>query len=270
MLRALGVRIVWTVHELNHHENPHPRWDRFFNRLVARIAHRGITHCHDAARQIADAFSPIDLPMTVLPLPNYLPAYPSPPSRRGARQRLGLADSDFVFLHLGLIRPYKGTLELIQAFKSLDTNARLLVVGSVPDESYGRLLRDEVNGADRITLVDRYITDQELPDYIGAADVAVLPFLKVVNSSSVVLAMTYGLPVVASRMGCVPEALREDGGFMYEPDDPEGLRRALVAALDAGPELRVMGERNRGRAATDSWEDSARRTLEVYRLARGR
>ena len=65
---------------------------------------------------------------------------------------------------------------------------------------------------------------------MNAADVVVLPFAQVLTSSRrLTPALSFGKPVIAPRMGCLPELLTDDLGILYNPGDPQALGRALEA-----------------------------------------
>jgi beta-1,4-mannosyltransferase len=98
--------------------------------------------------------------------------------------------------------------------------------------------------------------------FLRAADAVVLPYRDVLTSGSAILAMTFGLPVVAPRIGCLPEAL--DGcSILYDPDRPPGLRAALDEALRA--DLRALGARAAAVAASLDWGMVGARTAAIYR-----
>jgi glycosyltransferase involved in cell wall biosynthesis len=90
---------------------------------------------------------------------------------------------------------------------------------------------------DRITFVNRYVTDEEAEGYFGGADVIVLPYHRSSQSGPLHIAFAHGKPVVVTSVGGLVEACADyAGAVMVEPRDPvallEGIRRA--AALE-GP-----------------------------------
>jgi glycosyltransferase involved in cell wall biosynthesis len=97
---------------------------------------------------------------------------------------------------------------------------------------------------------------------LNAADVLAFPFRRVLTSSSVMLAMSFGRPVIVPRMGCLPELVGEEAGFLYEPGDVAGLAGAIERA--AGADLPGMGAAAMRRANAYSWRDMAVDTLKVY------
>ena len=76
----------------------------------------------------------------------------------------------------------------------------------------------------------------------------------------------YGLPVVGTRVGGVPDAIRHDlTGFVFEPDDPDGIASSIVRLLTDKKLAAAMGQANRDWAETLTWERFAREQAEVYR-----
>ena len=89
------------------------------------------------------------------------------------------------------------------------------------------------------------------------------PSERILTSSSVVVGLSYGRPVVAPALGCMAEQIGA-AGVVYPPGD-EGLAGALAAIklADRGQ----MSAAARAIAANLSWDDIGRRTAEVYRAA---
>jgi glycosyltransferase involved in cell wall biosynthesis len=89
------------------------------------------------------------------------------------------------------------------------------------------------------------------------------------TSGSVLLAMSFGCPVVTPAMGCIPAVLPDDdGAFLYDQGDEESLRTALRTAHSTPrDELAAMGQRNYDRALGLDWDDIGDDTVDIYRLA---
>jgi glycosyltransferase involved in cell wall biosynthesis len=101
----------------------------------------------------------------------------------------------------------------------------------------------------------RFIPDAEIATYFAAADVVLAPYRIEAQSGVALTAFHFARPVIASRVGGLPEIVRDGvNGYLIPPEDPD----ALAAAVD-----RFFGEADRGameRAAVDtakanSWED---------------
>ena len=267
--RLLGVRIVWTVHDLVHHEATHPRIEKAYRHVAVRLCHRLIVHCDTAEQLIVDAYRLPDRMrdrIRIVPHGNYLPRYPDEVSRKEARDRLDIDPDARVFLFFGHIRPYKNVAELIETFRELDApDARLLVVGNPFDEGIERRVASLADADERVRTVLEFVPDEDVQLYFRAADVVTLPFAfeSALTSGSVILGMTFERAVLAPTCGCTAELLDERGGFPYDPDDSEGLRRELGTALTA--DLTGMGEHNFDAVKPLDWRWIADRTIRVYR-----
>ena len=102
--------------------------------------------------------------------------------------------------------------------------------------------------------------------YVAAADLVVLPYRAISQSGVLLLANTFGRPVLATRIGSFPETI-VDGrtGWLVEPGDAGGLADALSVLLNQPDALAVAGSCARERAGTEySWARIAARTAAVY------
>jgi glycosyltransferase involved in cell wall biosynthesis len=152
---------------------------------------------------------------------------------------------------------------------SLD-GVRLLVVGEFYEgEEAHRATVRELDLADRTTIVADYVPDEEVATYFAAADVVVLPYLRATQSGITQVALGLGVPMIASRVGGLPEAVREgENGLLVPPGDPAALAAAIVRFYrdDLGAALRprIQAASTGGLPAEDEIashvEDFARRS----------
>ena len=269
VLKLLGIKIVWTVHNLKNHENLHLDLDRLCSSTVAKFADVIITHCEAARQEVITMFS-IKNKDKVFSIPhgNYLNSYENKIARSEARQVLGVKDSKVVFLFLGLIRPYKGVIDLIDTFKQLPNDeAQLLIVGKVwhDDPEVTELLNQKISEDGRIKLIPGFVPNEKIQLYMNACDVAVFPYRDVLTSGAVLLAMSFGRACVAPCRGCIGEVLDRDGAFLYELDEKEGLLQAMRSAVQDQSNLLNKGGHNRQLAEQYSWERVAEMTLRAYK-----
>lgn len=138
-------------------------------------------------------------------------------------------------LFFGLIRPYKGVEDLVEAFNALTPeqaeNFTLTVVGETW-ENWTRpaeLIAASPH-ADRITFVNRYVSDVEAGRFFDEADVLVLPYRRGSASGPLQIAMSVGISVVLYEVGGLVEAVRDyEGAVLVPGDDVDALRSALLA-----------------------------------------
>jgi glycosyltransferase involved in cell wall biosynthesis len=266
--RRLGSRIVWTAHDLFRHDRLPDERERAFMRGLVGVSSAVIVHCASAVDALVEALGlAADRErVRVIPHGHYVGRYPDTLSRAAARSRLGLPAGARVVAFVGWVRPYKGVTELLEAFRRVDeATCRLLIAGRAVDAEYEARVRALAAADPRVRLALGFVPDDELQVYLRAADVVVAPFLEIFTSGSVLLAMSFGRAVIAPRRGCVVDTLDEDGGLLYDADDPAGLEAALRAALSA--DLDAMGRHNEASLERFAWPRIAASTLEVYESA---
>ncbi len=264
--RVEGIAFVYTVHNLAHHEGRNARLNRWANRWVFALADAVHVHDEGVAAQVASLYGR-RRGVYVVPHGNYIGAYPASGTREEARLRLGLSPHQKVLLFLGQIRPYKGVEELIAAFRQLQGEEyALLIAGNPQDADYAASIEAAARGDPRIRLRLGYVPDEELHRYLLAADADVLPYREVTTSGAALLAFSFGLPIVAPRIGCFRGLVEGHRGVLYDPGDPRGLADALAraAALDRDAARRET----LAYAESLGWDRLARLHLDAYRKAR--
>ncbi|HEY5051683.1 MAG TPA: glycosyltransferase, partial [Acidothermaceae bacterium] len=105
--------------------------------------------------------------------------------------------------------------------------------------------------------------DGELSSFFAAADVVACPFLDVTTSGSAMLALSFGVPIVAPRIGALAD-LPDDVGFFYEPAEPGGLAAALEHALGSPDDVAKAAHQAHDYAAGMTWARAAEATIAVY------
>ena len=270
-LRAVGVKIVWTAHDLRSHEGKNAGLERVATILIGRMAHAIIAHCEKArAELLKQPLIGREDKVLVVPHGHYIGYYDNNISRARARMVLGLPEDSFTFLLLGWIGAYKGIVELIDAFGRMRSDkAYLVVAGNSPDPKFTDMIQQKVAWQDQIKFIPGFIPENEIQVYMNACDVVVLPYRDILTSGVVLLAMSFSRPCVAVRRGCIDEVLNDSGAFLYEPHSEEGLLRAMECAIDRRDELAGMGRYNQERAHQWGWDQVAQRTLAVYRRVLG-
>ncbi len=267
VLKLLRRRIVWTVHNLKAHEDRNPKLDRLCTAFVAKRADAIIVHCEAARRALVNEFGLKETDkVSVIPHGHYRDVYENKIGRSEARRVLGVDERRLVLLFFGQIRPYKGVLELIDAFAALDHDeVELVMAGKPRDVASAEVIRGRCAGRPRIMYKPGFVADDQVQVYMNACDAVVSPYRDILTSGAVILAMSFGRACIAPRMGCIAETLDDAGAFLYEPEDSDGLANAMKRAIEHKADLQAMGEHNRRLAAPWGWDRIARMTLDVYR-----
>jgi glycosyltransferase involved in cell wall biosynthesis len=182
---------------------------------------------------------------------------PLPPQLQGAEGPVVLA--------FGLIRPYKGLENLIEAFAQLGDEAELWIVGKPRmDVAPLRALAERAPG--RVRFVTRFVEDAEIPAIFRRADLVVLPYLDAEHSGVLYTALAFGKPMVLSAVGGFPEVAAEGAARLVTPGDVAALAAAIGdLSRDEAARAKLAGAAARAATGPFSWDEAARRTLDLYR-----
>jgi glycosyltransferase involved in cell wall biosynthesis len=182
-----------------------------------------------------------------------------------------------VVLYVGRFTEVKRLELLIEAWSEAEDRlhcpASLVIVGGHPGEWEGEHPAETIRrtGADHIYLAG-WQPQEELPGFLAAADVLVLPSVREQFGLVLVEAMACGVPPIAvNRFG--PKEIVEDGrtGWLVEPDDADALTAALVDAVDDPDERRARGEAAHETARERfSWDTVAETLVGILDDAAGR
>jgi glycosyltransferase involved in cell wall biosynthesis len=174
------------------------------------------------------------------------------------------ADDGRTLLCFGVIRPYKGLGDAIEALRLVEGGARLLVAGdpAEPVEPY-RAAADGLDVEWRLG----YLPQAEVERALGEATVALFPYAPELDQSGALLrALGAGVPAIAYDVGGIAEPVRRFGaGRVVAAGDVEALAEAareLLGDRDALEEARAGVRRAR---AELTWDAAAAAHLEVYR-----
>jgi glycosyltransferase involved in cell wall biosynthesis len=279
-LKAMGAlqsHVVITAHNPMPHERDSKsatRYQRYY-----RTAKRLIVHDSGAA----DALSKLHgiSPALVDVIPHGVCSLPPERLREkaAARSEFGLAPQDTVFLFYGAIRPYKGYMELLHAFRACadtDRGTRLLIAGWGTDGAVSEIETElcgwgEARRAQVRCLInpEGFVPENVTDALFAACDCVVLPYREISGSSVLAQAFSYGRPVLASAVGGFLEAVvPEVNGLLVQPDDPKDLVQRLLELAGRRDDMDEWGRRAKDRALSlTSWPEVATRTLKTYARA---
>ena len=185
-----------------------------------------------------------------------------------ARISLGLSPDAWVVLAVGSLIPEKGLSELIQAFVRVGRErpeARLVAIGGGSMRAELEALGQRLGGGGRVVLPG-VVPNQQVADYMRAADLLVHPSHAEGLPNVVLEAMASELPVIATAVGGIPEAVVPgETGLLFEAEDAQALEIHLRTLWeDRGLALR-MGRAGRSRVRErHGWAGNAREHIRIY------
>jgi glycosyltransferase involved in cell wall biosynthesis len=240
------------------------RWYGFLamqGRVARRLRHI-VTVSKSSARDIVADFAVSPDRIEVIPLgvePEVFQHYQDP---RVPGRIVAMASAD---------TPMKGIATLLEAFAKLHTerDVELLLITRPKPGGRTEQLIDRLSIQDSVRFVSG-LSDTELAEVVGSAEIACVPSLYEGFSLPTVEAMACGTPLVVSRAGAIPEVVGEEGlcADLVTPGDVGELAAALEALLDDPDRRHRMGAAGRKRALEKfSWRAVAEATAAAYQRA---
>jgi len=175
-------------------------------------------------------------------------------SRADARARLGLEIDGPLFVSGGFLQPDKAFERAIRAFSAAGSTGRLMIVGSIRDATeenvrYAADLRALAERSEHVTMLERFVSDEDFDAWVAAADAFVLPYRAAWSSGALARAQRLGTPAFVSDAGGLAEQAGErDRVFRSDEELAELMREAM----------RTPARRARRRRASGSPPEGAR------------
>jgi glycosyltransferase involved in cell wall biosynthesis len=259
---ALGIRIVWTMHNVL----PHQRV--FADEISARrklVSASGVVLVH--SRASLRSLQSLGMVPRRAAIVTQGPG--DPDAGRRELRAPGAGRSVLQLLFFGDVVEYKGVEDLLDAMAVLPPQAaaRLRVVGRCEDAPLRHSLEHRAARIPkRVALKLQRVPEAELTALLDDSDAVVLPFRRVTNSSSALLALGFGRVVILPRLPAFAE-LPPEVAIFYD-GSVSGLRRAIIQLAGERPErLRELGETAAAYVRTLSWSDAARQTIDAMASA---
>ncbi|HEX3736926.1 MAG TPA: glycosyltransferase [Solirubrobacterales bacterium] len=168
-----------------------------------------------------------------------------------------------VVLSFGLLRPYKGLENLLEAFGEVG-EAELWIVGN-PRMAVEPLREMAALTGARVRFVTRFVEDAEIPAIFRRADLVALPYLDAEHSGVLYTGLAFGKPMVVSAVGGFPEVADTGAARLVPPGDTAALAAALRELIDDPAAREELAAAARAAAAGPySWDEAARLTLALY------
>jgi glycosyltransferase involved in cell wall biosynthesis len=255
LARVQKVPVVHTLHNLRNHAG---RWwtlERAIYRIFLRQCARIRVYSEATRDTAAERFGLDKKKIFVIPDIPYHHHYPRGADRPAGRAHLHLPEGAFVYLFLGLVKPYKGVEELVDAFIRTGGPGDYLVIAGASDQpAYAAALAGRIGGHPRILFHNQFVPADLVQYYYAAADVVVLPFRNIEHSGSVDLAMSFGRAVITLRTAAHGRLLAHQDALLFGSTDELAAKMALAKTLD----LEAPGRSNFRKADHQEYQELLR------------
>ncbi|HEY9698670.1 MAG TPA: glycosyltransferase [Trichocoleus sp.] len=261
----LGVKVVWTVHNRISHESPFPRLEWWTQQTFIRLVDRMIVHHKNALEELAQSYDFDHSKVDVLPHGHYRGVYGTAIDPLEARKLLDLPATGRIYLHLGMLRPYKGIEHLLEIWQenqvALAGNT-LLIAGKALDENYRQVLESCIANCEGVIWHPGFVDNDRISLYFSATDVVVLPFKSILTSGSLILAMSYGKPIIAPKISSIVETLGQADRLLYNPQDEQGLLHSLKDSTQV--DLGALSQLVIQECDHLNWDEIGKKTRTLY------
>ena len=247
-------------------------WAGFIRGGKHRLARRLVNHSFavsEAGRRqlVLDGFHPEEKTSVARCGIEFQASAAVPGANYSFRQECDIPEPSFLIAVVGNLEEIKGHRYLIQALPGILDQFPHVFMIILGDGVLRPTLKTQVkdSGLSRSVMFAGWRKD--VPRILAASDVLVLPSLSEGLPLAVLEAMAAGLPIVASNVGGVPEAVIDgETGFLVEPSSARSLREAILKLLKDPERARSMGAAGRTRVRAEFGVDRmVEETCEVYR-----
>lgn len=266
LIKLLNFKLIWTVHNVMPIENEfiNSVWAR---RFLSILCDAKIVHSESSIEEMQKLG--INTKNTYInPIGSYVGIYKNSITEESARKYFKFNKKDFIFLFFGRIEPYKGVEDLLETFKQLikkRKNVRLLIAGKCNNKDIKKKLHNyKKELKENVKIYAEFIENDEIQYYFNCADVAVFPFKIITTSSTVILALSFGKPIICPETGNLKE-LPDNLGFFYKLGNKKGLLNCMESAILNKEKLKKMGKNSFDYANSLSWDKIAEKTYDIYK-----
>jgi len=174
-----------------------------------------------------------------------------------------------VILTVGKLVKQKGTEYLIKALKYLEPKVELLIPSEGERKNFLRKLAKEVEKEGHRVKFLGYVNEEELKELFALSDIFVLPSLNEGLPLSLIEAMSFAKPVVATRVGGIPELVEPAGcGFLVNKKNPKQIAEKINILLSDEKLRKKLGSKGRRYVKQNlDWKKIVKEYLKVYREA---
>ncbi|MDN3515536.1 MAG: glycosyltransferase family 4 protein [Candidatus Brocadia sp.] len=212
----------------------------------------------------------------VIPHGNYIHYIGKKIERRSARNNLNLPEGCPLILFFGQIKKVKGldiAIRAIAVLRKTVPDARLLIAGRLWKDEHAnyKALVKEMGIEDNIIWHHGYIPQDKVDSYYYASDAIVLPYRRIYQSGVLLMAMSYGIPVIASDLPGMKEVVKnEENGLLFPVDDHEILARTMARLINNVSFAKRLGQKGQDYVRIyHDWDTIGMKTTNFYKQVMG-
>lgn len=244
--RILGVKVISIIHDVESLDNSDKNWiqDIILNKLVTYP----VVHNEHSLNILKKKISiKNDTKVHVIRHGAFLDLAEDKKDKSEARKKLGLKADAKYLLFFGQIKQVKGLDLLLKAFSKIQEENTYLIIAGRPwrdDFNSYQSIIEQLEIEDKVIKDIRFITDEKRDLYFSAADSIILPYRKIFQSGVLLMAMSYGLPVIASDLAPNKEIIvNNENGYLFRSEDISDLCNQLKNFLNEdGEKHKTIGE----------------------------
>lgn len=278
ILRVFNFSIISSIHDILplHLKFDVNKFSASIYKLIYKYSTGLNVHSNYVYRIILELYPNFKSKTFLTPLGNYLGFHSFMSSKYRlsqcqAKVSIGLSEIESVLLIFGTIKPNKRLDWVIESFYFVvkhHKHTRLVIVGSLQDRTIDRevLLTKKLGLENNVIFRLEKISDEDLFIYLTAADIVVFPYEYIYQSAGIIMAMSFGKPIIVTDVGSNSELIQSGKtGLVIDMKKPMELAHAINHLLINHDEAREMGY-----AAFDfvqqhySWKKIAEKTLYNY------
>ena len=235
LLKIWKVPIILEFHEvvdtLEESILPIRAYSKVMGKLIRNLASEYVVHSEADRKLVSERYDIQEKKISIM-VHGLYDQYPKIETEN-AKKELDI-DSEHVVLFFGLLRPYKGASYLVRAFEALPETIRsksTLVIAGEPweDKEVLSLVKDSPY-SNQIRMFSEYISDEQVPYIFSSSDVLVLPYTRASQSGVAHIGISYGMPIIASKVGGLAESLDKYKGTVFV--SPQNVQELAVSLED--------------------------------------
>lgn len=276
-MKKKGKKIVITIHDILPFNQKF--YDYYYHKRIYAMADQIIVQAPDNVKRFHELFPDNQVPVHMIPHGHFMD-YAQKIEKNIAREKLQIPQDKFVYLFFGQIKKVKGVDVLLKAWakaikenQELKENALLVIAGSVWKADFGKCeeIIETEHLQEYLKLDIRYIPDEEVDSYYGAADICVLPYLEVYQSGVLQLTYAHDKTAIVTKIPAFIDIIDESRGFLCEPGDVDSLKEAMQRAYDEKDMLKKKADRGYTYIKERfDWDKIAEKIAELYYKKSGR